>query len=262
MLIAAICVLTSCEKDIDFEYRNIEPLYVIESSISNEGAKASITQTLDMTSSDDPKGIDGAIVTITTDDGTIYALKDNGDGTYSSDEAKGIAGHTYTLTANINGKITRSTSVMQDELHLDSAYFAKAKMMGADMYMFIADLITDCSDNNYYHLIMYRNGEYYNWSATDNHGGPKICELGIGCYISQNENHEEDIIHNGDTITAEIRRINKHTYDFLDTVYLGAEEKCNPKSNFSNGVLGYFSAHYIERVPAIIYDEKNVNELK
>lgn len=261
-LLAAICIFTSCRKDLDFEYRSIEPIYVIESSITNEGAMATITQTMDMMSSDDPEGVKGANVTITADDGTIYELTDNGDGTYTSDEAKGIGGHTYVMTANIGGLTTSSSSVMQDKLKLDSAYFAKIKMMGAEMFMFMADIITDRSDNNYYHLIMQRNGEYYGWSATDNHGSPKICELGIGCYYSKNEDHEEDIIHDGDTITAEIRRINKKTYDYLETAFLGIRNGYNPTPNFTNGVLGYFSAHYVKHVPTIIYNEKSVKELR
>jgi len=259
--VAMMLLLTSCEKDLNFKYDNTDPRYVIEATITNEGAKAFISQTLDMESAEDPKGVSGAELYITGDDGEVIPLKDNGDGTYTSD-TKAVAGHEYVLTAKIGNTFTQSSSIMQSPLELDSVYFAKTKMVHSDMYLFMVDILTDQTDNNFYQVLMYKNGEYYDWAASNNHGAPKVCEMGIGCYFSKNEDDEEKIIHTGDTITAEIRRISEKSYNFLDTVYLGEKERCNPAGNFSNGVLGYFSAHYVERITPIIYDESKVEDLK
>ena len=41
-------LLCSCEKEIELDYRDIEPIYVVNAGICNEGCEVSITKTRDI----------------------------------------------------------------------------------------------------------------------------------------------------------------------------------------------------------------------
>ena len=48
-LVGFLFALSSCEKEIDMDYHSVEPLYVVEAGISEEGAVARISQTQNVT---------------------------------------------------------------------------------------------------------------------------------------------------------------------------------------------------------------------
>ena len=44
----SIILLLSCEKEIDLEYHQVDPIYVVEASISNSGTQVRISHTNNM----------------------------------------------------------------------------------------------------------------------------------------------------------------------------------------------------------------------
>ena len=56
---------TSCKKDIEIDYHQVEPLYVVEASVSNDGMEARISQTNNMDDNSTQSDISQAKVMIT-----------------------------------------------------------------------------------------------------------------------------------------------------------------------------------------------------
>jgi len=82
--IVALCLLCSCEEEIQLDYRPIEPIYVIEGHVSNEGSEVVITGTRDI---EDPvlkTGIEVQSVVLSSDNGIKETLTYGEDGTYRS----------------------------------------------------------------------------------------------------------------------------------------------------------------------------------
>jgi hypothetical protein len=64
-IILSVVALTSCKKEIDFDFNEIEPLVVIEGRVTNEGTKVQITPSRSVTDSIRPRCLQGATVAIT-----------------------------------------------------------------------------------------------------------------------------------------------------------------------------------------------------
>ena len=93
---------TSCKKDIEIDYHQVAPLYVVEASVSNEGMEARISQTNNMDDNSTQSDISQAKVVITASDGSQYNLNYTKNGTYKA-SAKGTPGVEYTIDITFDG---------------------------------------------------------------------------------------------------------------------------------------------------------------
>jgi len=63
LIIFILCLLCfACKKEIDIEYRQVDPLYVVESSVTNHGMKARISMTNNMDDNNTKSDINHATV--------------------------------------------------------------------------------------------------------------------------------------------------------------------------------------------------------
>ena len=78
--------LTACEKEIPVDYRQVEPLYVAEAMMSQEGTKVVVSTTQDVTdNSRNGHYIDNATVVLSSKkDDYSETLKFSRNGTYTS----------------------------------------------------------------------------------------------------------------------------------------------------------------------------------
>lgn len=79
-----MAIVTGCEKEIDMDYRTVEPQVVIEGCVTNEAASVLITTTRDMEDSVKVHGRNGATVIIADDKGFSEQLAYEVDGRYCS----------------------------------------------------------------------------------------------------------------------------------------------------------------------------------
>ena len=73
-LTSLLILFSSCEKEIDIDYHQIDPLYVVEAYVSDNGMQARISMTNDMDNNDTSSSISGANVTISGSDGSSETL--------------------------------------------------------------------------------------------------------------------------------------------------------------------------------------------
>ncbi len=246
-----VVALGSCEKEIEIDYRDIKPLYVIYGEVSNEGCEVSITKTRDISDPEIPDGIEVQSVTISDASGIEYPLSYSSDGKYHSDSLVGIIGMTYTLKVTIDEISIESTSTMPGAIEIEKVSMHWEDLMGNDMLHLVADVRDVSTDVNYYYYRVLRNGKLYKWNVVkdlDNAAGTTQFDISLMSRKKAEENDPDDydsIIYENDEITIEVRAIDLKTYDYLFSAKLSGQNSSNPINNFDKDfVLGYFSAFY------------------
>ena len=245
-----LLLLTSCEKEIDMDYHTVEPLYVVEASISEEGAVARISQTQNVTDEIGKRPVSDAQVIISSNYGEQCILNLDSAGCYSSSEIKGVEGREYTIRVQVGNYITKSTSRMQEKFSIDDTYMYKEQMLEDEVVYYHVDVTGYKTDSiGYFYALVTRNGEPYKWAVTGNKGHGDTTAINVGCFVYCDlDKDNKDILKDGEEIAIEVRKIDKRTYDYLYALHIAERSASNPIRNFTNpSTLGYFSAYHSTR---------------
>ena len=241
-IIYIICLLTSCEKEIDLDYHQVDPIYVVEASVSNNGTEVRISQTNAMDDNNSISNISGAKVTLSADNGRQWDIPYSRNGFYRS-TLKGEAGTTYTIEVKLDGQQFTSTSTMQRAPSLNQFRFVWMKV-ASERIMFgdlrIQDIL---NEDNWYFMHIYRNGIGYRWAVTRDDQNPNKELQQLFTFFREGSN-DSDVLQEGDHLHIEIRAIDQRAYDYLYSMQLMDNTGTNPIPNFTGGCLGYFSAYH------------------
>ena len=245
-------LLTSCEKEIDIDYHQVDPLYVAEGLITQDGSTnytkrptfVRLTTTQDMTDNvSNGHNLMGATIVLSEDGYVLDTLRYWRNGYYVSD-CQGYEGSQYTIDIYLDGNHFQSSSVMQAEPQFSSFRFVWKDVLSERLLF--ADLkINDISgQNNYYFMHIYRNGIGYRWAVMDDSHNPggELQQL-FSCTTERNlDKNDDDGLKDGDKIHLEIRSIDRRTYDYFYSMQVMQNSGTNPVENYTGGCLGYFSA--------------------
>lgn len=244
-------LLCSCEKEIELDYRDIEPIYVVNAGICNEGCEVSITKTRDIDNPIISDGIEVQSVVISDTSGEKYVLTYSSDGKYHSDKLIGISGMTYTLSLMIDDVTVESTSTMPDAVEIKNISMHWEEMMGNDMLHLVINVEDKAPDINYYYYRVLRNGKLFKWNVVkelDSNASSTEFDISLMSRDKAEKNDPDDydsIIFEDDDITVEVRAIDLQTYDYLFSAKLSGQNSSNPINNFNtDSILGYFAAYY------------------
>ena len=242
----------SCEKEIPIDYHQVDPLYVAEGLITQDGSTnytkrptfVRLTTTQDMTDNvSNGHNLMGATIVLSEDGYVLDTLRYWRNGYYVSD-CQGYEGSQYTIDIYLDGNHFQSSSVMQAEPQFSSFRFVWKDVLSERLLF--ADLkINDISgQNNYYFMHIYRNGIGYRWAVMDDSHNPggELQQL-FSCTTERNlDKNDDDGLKDGDKIHLEIRSIDRRTYDYFYSMQVMQNSATNPVQNFTGGCLGYFSA--------------------
>lgn len=243
-------ILASCEKVIDVNINNVNKKYVIEGTITDNlnSCRVSLSQTLDITDSNQFKGVKGAIITLQEDNKTPLQLKDNGEGIYGANIA-GKPGHRYTLLVKIGNDHFSATSVMPQKVKFDSLFVTERMFLGKMRKIATVAFKDPPGKGNAYRFTQLTDGKKENsiFIFDDNliDGRPVINELLIF-------GDDERSLKKGDQLTVEMRCIEMPVYLYWYSLTQGAlgqnqsASPANPVSNITGGAIGYFSANTFE----------------
>lgn len=232
----------SCEKEIDFDYIDIEPLTVIEAELTPDGAKVGITFTTPMDEPMDRTHLTDAVVTLTDlTDGVVYHLRADEEG-FFVDPTPGVVGHDYRLAVERAGCRYEAEATMYPPTEIESLEFNWIKMP----YDYVAVLQGRFSDirnleGESYWIKIYRNGEVYQWGEMDDRSAVDgICTF--VAMTSRKDTDEEDddtVLYDGDVVTCSVSPISSAMYDYLEAL----QNDSNGPAMFSGDkCLGYFMA--------------------
>ena len=230
----------SCKKDIEIDYHQVNPLYVVEASVSNDGMKARISMTNDMDDNTTTSNINGATVVVTGSDGTSVTLPYVTDGTYRS-SVKGTPGVTYTIDIDIDGHHFTSSSTMQKMPKINQFQFIWKSVMKERFQMGELLFQDIANEDNWYFVHLYRNNKGFRWAVKRDEVDPNK-ELQQLFSFAREGSNDDDLLVEGDRMHLELRSIDQKTYDYLYSMQMMDNTGTNPLQNFTGGCLGYFSA--------------------
>ena len=247
-----LAVLTSCEKEIDIDYHQVDKLYVAEGLVTQDGSTnytkrptfVRLTTTQDMTDNvSNGHNLTGATVVLSEDGYVLDTLRYWRNGYYVSD-CQGYEGCQYTIDIYLDGNHFQSSSVMPSEPQFSSFRFVWKDVL-TERFLFADLKVNDISgQNNYYFMHIYRNGVGYRWAVmNDSHNpGGELQQL-FSCTTERNlDKKDDDGLKDGDKIHLEIRSIDRRTYDYFYSMQVMQNSGTNPVQNYTGGCLGYFSA--------------------
>lgn len=251
--------LAGCEREIDIDYRDAAPQYVVEASLTPTLAKVRISQTVPVKGSHpSDRVVEGAKVVISSGDSIHHVAQYSSNGIYLY-PFRTYVGTRYQLDIDVDGHHFSSVSTLQPQPVISSFRFVWKKM--ATTKILFADLrILDFpGQQNYYFIHFYRNNVGYRWTVLRDTSNPgKELQQLIGC-MSEDSNNSDNIIREGDQLRIEVRTIDRAAYDYLYSLAQATNNGSNPVANFTGGCLGYFSA-YIPYTMTVTYHKAEADE--
>jgi hypothetical protein len=257
MFLIASMTLMSCEKVIDLDLNSTDPQVVIEGIVTdeNEPFRVTINKTVNFSEANNYPAIGKAIVTIADDAGNSEVLTETVAGTYKSQKLVGTSGRTYTLTVVAEGKTYTAKSTMPSKVNMTDLKFEVAPRPGqtTDSYIIFPRFLDPKGLGNNYRFIQSTTKKMDKTIIVGNDnvedGKPNARPI-----ISR----ELEIVL-GDTVTLEMRCIDKVTYDYFYSLSQsagngpgGGATPANPITNIQGGALGYFGAYTVQKLTKVV----------
>lgn len=251
-LFAFFITFSSCERVIEIELKNTDPIISIEGSITNTAGPDTIvvSKSVSFNEQNEFPMVSGAVITLEDNHGNAELLTEVAPGKYITSNMAGHPGTMYTLTVTSEGKTYVASSTMPVTVRLDSVHVVQGMRLGGPFYYLIPQWIDPENELNYYRCLEFTNGKRVHAELFDdaNTNG----NVNMQPMIS----FETDFVP-GDTVLVELQSIDASAYRYFHSLGQAANNNtsapANPVSNFSNGALGYFSAHTVDQRMIVIY---------
>jgi hypothetical protein len=252
-----VLAVAACKKVINVDLNNAAPQIVIEAEITNQQPpyQVRISRTVNFSASNSFPPVTGAIVKITdSTNGRTFQFNEVDSGRYVTSSFSGIPKHVYNLLVTTGGQQYKATSVMPGTIALDSVTFAEnTDFNNKKDINAVVNFNDPAGPGNYYQFTERVNGRLI----------PNIFvfedRLSDGKYIQQPLYNDSSYMKKGDTLLLNMYCIDKGVYDYFFTLMnvtgnnFQSATPANPIGNISNGALGYFSAHTVNRAQLRVY---------
>lgn len=252
-----VLTISACKKVIEVDLRNAAPQIVIEANITDAAGPyvVKLSRTVDFASSNVYPPVANATVFITDSTiGRTERLVQADSGRYLTTRIVGVSHHTYGLKVSVDGQTYMAASTMPARVPLDSITFGEN--LGFNNQQEI-NAVVNFHDpvglGNYYMFTEYVNSRQI----------PNIFvfedRLSDGRYIQDPLFNDSSYLQRDDTLVLTMSCIDKNNYNYFYTLMnvtgnnFQSVTPANPISNISNGALGYFSAHTIQRAAITVY---------
>ena len=256
-----ILLLFGCEKVIEVDLNESNPVVVIEANLTNSPmlVEVKISKTGNYFGNEPVTKISNAGVILEDNLGGRILIDEVEEGLYKSLDINTNLGNSYKLMVEIEGKSYEATSKLNSPVSIDSltlVYFEGFAFIDAGYNVNIT--FDDPAEvENYYRLKIYENGELKNEFDDlivfdDNLFDGNKVEISA----------RNSTFNPGDVAKIELISLDKNAYEYFKTFQEvistnpGSAAPANPNSNFTNGALGYFSAYSSDIKTIEIKDSK------
>ncbi|MDM8176018.1 MULTISPECIES: DUF4249 domain-containing protein [Olivibacter] len=244
--------LSSCEEVIDIELKEADQVLVIEGGVSNTETThyVYISKTVPFSSNSTNNPQSGAVVKI-QEEGTSAerTFTEVSPGQYRINNYQANPGRTYRLTVDFENEQYMASSTMPAPIAIDSIGTVTDSFFGDEEKTVGVVYQDPPGEKNYYRYLVAVNGKPSNFVFAYND------KFNDGKKVQRNLYHEDLDLAVGDYVEVEQHCIDQAVYTYFNGIQSnnpGSAAPANPKSNFSNGALGYFSAHSITRASTTI----------
>ncbi|WP_297093848.1 DUF4249 domain-containing protein [uncultured Draconibacterium sp.] len=288
ILLFAIVALTACEDVVDVELNDEDiDLIAVEAYINTKAENnvyVKLERTLAVNQTAQNPVINNAVVVLSdnADSPNSVTLEEQGTtGIYvlpAGTTYPGVSGRTYTLTITTpDGTVITAEDYLQEVEILDTV---KVNLSNIGDYEYLGIFINSQETpglGHYYKWDIYINDELlYDaedlaFASDELVDGNYIYDMLI--YLDWEEEEEDKILHDGDTIRVEQLSISSAVYDFYwalnDQAWAGspfsvppANVPSNLSSNDGKRILGLFSARDVSVGNTVVIDDSNFTPLK
>lgn len=236
-----LCVITSCEKELDFKYHEVSPQLVIEGAITQHGTSVTVTQTTPMGEPMNTTPItDASVVISDLATGQSHELLPDQSSCFT-DSNGGIPGHEYRLEVTRHGKTYVASSIMREQAELLSLDFQWIKMPYDHVAVLQVSFTDRPAQGDCYWIRLTRNGEAYKWWVLeDNHSVDGVINSVI--MTSRKDTDEEDdntVLRDGDVVGVSVVSVSREMFDYLTALQADSNGPAMFQGDFC---LGYFLA--------------------
>lgn len=256
-LISIIAVLSSCTKVIDIDLNEADPKFVIEANYTAEDStvRVQLSLTANYFDNNPSTTIDNLVVVITDHLGNSQTVPFVSNGYYELTNYIPIFNTNYTMTVQYDGVIYTANSIMNPPVPLeeityeyypaffglDPGYVCNLRFndpAGIENYYIIATSLNHVEENKLTDLYL----------QNDDYSDGNLVERPL---------FREEFVQEGDTVEIELRSVDKEVYGYFSEILsiAGGQSSAapaNPKTNWDNNALGYFSAYSNSRREVII----------
>lgn len=257
---AAIVVLAlwGCEKELDFKYRDVPAIPVIEAYVDQSHADIAVGWTTPMDEPLDTLPAEGVLVTLTeTGSGQNIALTRQPDGHFTAPVGY-RPGAEYSLEVELDGKSFHASGTMAEAVTGLELEFGWIKMP----YDHVAVLKTSFRDlhdepGDRYWIRVNRNGEFYKWVVADDSGlsGGRVESVMMTSRMDTEKEDESDVLLKGDLVEVSVTPVSRAMADYLEAI----TSDSNGPAMFDGPLcLGYFLAAPVTSA-TILFDPGNMD---
>jgi len=260
ILFFTIFLLSSCDREINIDLNKTYPRYVIDGNLSTDSGESYvlISKTLNFDQTMAFPNVSGAFVTIT--DNTINktdTLTESVKGIYINPDLKGTEGHSYTLMVKTDEEVFTSVSAIPYPLKFDSIIQQNnaedgipeppGNMGTGPIIQFLPAYSNTTHTDSYFQFMVFKNRTPLSGIIVrKDMGSTEITSL-FPIFIQAKKN---------DFLKIDMQCFDIKVYDYLyglsQNLYQMSATPSNPKSNISNGALGFFKAHSTQKKSIII----------
>ncbi len=244
--------LVACEEVIDIELKEADQMLVIEANVSNSETThyVLISKTVPFSSSSTSNPQSGARVSIQEEgEAAERTFAEVSPGQYRINNYQAYPGRTYKLTVEFENEQYQASSTMPAPIAIDSIGTVTESFFDEDEKNVGIVYQDPPGEPNYYRYLITVNGKPSNLVFAYND------KFNDGRRVQRNLYHEDLDLATGDYVEVEQHCIDQAVYTYFNGIQSnnpGSAAPANPISNFSNGALGYFSAHSITRASTTV----------
>ena len=258
--IAILTIISSCEEVIDINLNYADPAFVVEAIIYKDSVSlVRLTRTTSYFSIEEPKFVENAIIKI-NDGISSEELSYTGNGYYTGDTIIGTEGRNYSIEISHEGNLYKGTSYMPKRTDIISVSYDRSESVsifnpnGDTIFTIKSEFIDDPDIDNFYMVRFILDGEVlknsYYVLTEDKAVNGYINISDINNADNDTIRFSEWMFYKGGEVEIQIFSIDESVYTYFlqlnDILYwkrrVMPPTPYNPKSNISNGALGYFAA--------------------
>ncbi len=260
LALGTLPALASCEKVINLDLKTTSSQLVIEGNLADDNRPCLVTlsRSANYTDANSFEAVRGATITLTDNAGGRETLRESAPGQYAGATLLGVPGRTYTLRVETGGAAYVAVSTLPAPVVPFDKLSTQVSTVG-NRIQAVVDYRDPAGPGNSYLFRQYRNGRLNNaiFVLNDQFNDGKAVSQVLRLAGPSNDPNDVNKLASGDSLRVEMQNIDANVYEYFRTLNLilttnpaTATTPANPRSNFSDGVLGYFSAHS-RRVKAI-----------
>ena len=244
---------SACEKVVTLDLRDAGPRLVLEGTLADDGQPCTVraSRSTGFGESGAVPAVTGAVVTLSDDAGGLETLAETSPGQYRGRTVRGQAGRRYTLRVAVDGQTYVAAATLPPAVPLTGLRAEKTGI--GEAIGVVPEFVDPAGRRNYYRFRQYRNGRLNKllFVQTDEFTDGKANAAALGGVASGGPGtNEADQLATGDSVRVEMQNLDPGAYEYFRTLSqiqqsnpMVSTTPANPLSNFSGGVLGYFSAY-------------------